>query len=117
MITPKLSWTRVAAVAVLVAAAPFVLAQSAPQRGTVPNGTVVQTGPIVQSAPVSRPVDNGLLHAPSGGVLVASPLSEAECTGIGGKVIDVATSSCASARQCVTANDDNTIHYKCISKQ
>lgn len=45
-----------------------------------------------------------------------APLTEGECTGLGGKNLDVGASQCASMRICRRADQDGVIHSVCITK-
>ena len=98
-----------AIMAVLVAGgASLALAQSAPERGT--------TSAIspARAAPVSRPVNGGRLRAHQ--VAIATPLSEAECTGLGGTVNTVDVKICDSGKGCATADKDGVMRGVCITK-
>jgi hypothetical protein len=75
-----------------VAAAGVVLAQ-----------TKTTTKPVVAPA-----------QSQAGGTL--APLTEAECTGLGGKNFDVVSATCPSMRMCRRADEDGVIHSVCISK-
>ena len=49
-------------------------------------------------------------------VMAPVPLSNAECTGLGGKVVDV-VHGCGSGKVCYTTDKNGVIHHACITKQ
>ncbi len=46
-----------------------------------------------------------------------APLSEPECTGLGGKVLSIAGACESTGKQCVTTDKNGVIHQACITKQ
>jgi hypothetical protein len=50
--------------------------------------------------------------------IVVSPLTEAECVGLGGKVLPVSASNCAgTGKKCFTTDMNGVIHESCITQQ
>ena len=46
----------------------------------------------------------------------SAPMSEGECVGLGGKVIDYgAAVNCSSKKSCVTVDQNGAVHYVCIT--
>jgi len=94
-------------------ASPLGLASAAPATAAsgAPTATSSQTpAPHRPPAGVSHP----------GGPLQSSPLTSAECKGLGGKVITYpplkgASGECDS--MCVTVDEDNVIHRACINEK
>ncbi|MFL6764092.1 MAG: hypothetical protein ACJ8FO_02730 [Sphingomicrobium sp.] len=105
----KLRLTATAALVVLFASGTqLAVAQRSQQRGTAQKGAGVRIGPV------SRPA-NGLVLQPIAGA-IATPLTEAECKGLGGSVVDVSTDSCRTAKGCITAGKDGVMHSACITE-
>jgi hypothetical protein len=46
-----------------------------------------------------------------------APLTEGECTGLGGKSISTDASFCASGKVCVTTDKDGVVHHACINAE
>jgi hypothetical protein len=59
---------------------------------------------------------NPLPVAPKPTRMAPVPLSNAECTGLGGKVVDV-VHGCGSGKICYTTDKNGVIHHACITKQ
>ena len=79
--TQKLRFIGSAALGILFAwGAQLALAQGVEQRGSA------QKGAVVRVAPVSRPLNADLFPRPDS--LIATALTESECTGLGGKVTE-----------------------------
>lgn len=54
----------------------------------------------------------------AGSVGAAVPnLTEAECTGLGGKVVTTQASSCPTAKGCITVNKDGVENSLCIDNK
>jgi hypothetical protein len=54
--------------------------------------------------------------APKPARIAPVPLSNAECTGLGGKVIE-ALQGCSSGKVCYTTDKNGVLHHACITKQ
>jgi hypothetical protein len=53
----------------------------------------------------------------SGMGTVATTLTEAECTGLGGKVVTVLQGCSATGKVCYTTDKNGVIHHACITKK
>lgn len=88
------------------AAAPA--AQSQPVTSMQPNSAI-------QAISVSQPSNTGAVSRPKD--RVASYLSAAECTGLGGTVVETKSQSCsATGKICYRADQDGVIHKACITE-
>lgn len=97
----------------LAAFAPAAVAQSAPSRDTVSGAqaVVAPERPPVRPAKPSSPFDAVVGQRPDR----VSLLTEGQCTGIGGRVATVRTSTCASARKCYVVDAEGVISGRCIA--
>lgn len=107
MIHKMRSMTFAAILIVVIGGGQLVLANGVPPRA-------LQTNPTTTiSERMSRPQNIGVLNPYVD--VIGLPLSQNECTGLGGVVADIVTSKCASGHKCVVANSDGSIHSACIS--
>jgi hypothetical protein len=96
-----------ALVIVLAAGGEFAL-WAAPPR------TVPRSG-VGTNVSMMGPVNWGRVRLSQG--VVVAPLTESECTGLGGKVITAEVKDCSSGKGCVTAGSDGVIHGVCIDNK
>lgn len=108
--TDKVTLIKVSAVLiVLIGGAQLALAGSVPPQASQPNATTTMSGPV------SRPGNYRNLGPLKAGV--ASPLTENECTGLGGTTAPIVTSQCSTGKKCVVADKDGVMRAACITKK
>jgi len=77
--------------------------------------TVGMLLPIVVT-PEALAIDKGTAIVPARPAKMSpANLSEAECTGLGGKVVPV--TDCKGFDACITTNKDGVVHKACLSKK
>lgn len=97
----------------LASLAPAAVAQPAQTRD--PGGAGAAA--VAPETPPTRPATRGSSLDGVVGVRPdrASPLTDGQCTGIGGKVVSVRTTTCASARKCYVVDSEGVISGRCIT--
>ena len=66
---------------------------------------------------VDRPGAPPLAAVKRVGQSLATPLTDAECTGLGGKVVDTADSKCTTGQACYTTDSKHVVHTVCLSQK
>src|SRR4051812_4828127 len=108
----KIGLAGAATVAILFVAGWQVAVQSERPASTAPQSGAVAPTAIV----VSQPDQAGALKQSLD--RVATTLTEAECTGLGGVVVNTISKSCkATGKACYRADQSGVIHQSCITQQ
>ena len=98
-----------AAAGLVLASAASAMGAQAPAGGASPAATAGK-------AAAERPAGAGGVAAPVRPTTVALPLSDAQCTGLGGKIRPV-VKRCASKKVCVTTDHEGVVRTACITAQ
>jgi hypothetical protein len=86
-------------------------------------GAAIASAQTPQAKPDAAP-DRAGTAAPPGAVAKPAPsqsasadLSQAECTGLGGKVVTTFPIACASGSACYTTDKNGVVHHACINEK
>ena len=96
-------------IAMLLAVPGFALLA---QQLSAQNSTA-RTG-VFRSVTVGKPDNTGVYHRPTD--RLGTPLTEGQCTGLGGVVVAANVKSCSKGKACFTSDPDGVIHRACITE-